>query len=466
MVFAPINRPETVSVSVLVTLDAIAVPAWLTRNVSHRLEAEKGIDPAQVAICATHTHAAPHLREALPFLFQQGLSREEADAIDRYSDVLEQSVFDVVLEALENRVPANLDWGVGEVGFAVNRRLIENGQWRGFGENRQGPVDHALPVLRVSNSEGKVMGIFCNYACHCTTMGGGFNASHGDWAGVASSLLEREYADATALIAIGCGADQNPSPRGTLELAVSHGRTLAKEVVRVLKTDLRSLTSPVEAQFNHIPLFLDSPPSPESLSEAATSKDASGRWAQSLLARLAEGKTIPTSIKYPVQTWQFGEELAMVFLAGEVVVDYALALKKRFQSDRLWVNAYANATPSYIASRRLYSEGGYEVDRSMIYYGQPRRLGLDTEDRILDEVTRQLSHSFYSDYTKAVIPSPTERGRALSTIRVPTGFTVDLVAAEPLVQDPVDLALVLMGLYGWWKWRITQMALMGNQEAE
>ena len=34
-----------------------------------------------------------------------------------------------------------------------------------------------------------------------------------------------------------------------------------------------------------------------------------------------------TTVPYVVQTWCFGDDMAMVFLAGEVVVDYALRLK-------------------------------------------------------------------------------------------------------------------------------------------
>jgi len=40
------------------------------------------------------------------------------------------------------------------------------------------------------------------------------------------------------------------------------------------------------------------------------------------------------------QTWNFGSELAMVFLPRRGVVDYSLRLKKSMNARRLWVNAY------------------------------------------------------------------------------------------------------------------------------
>ena len=71
-------------------------------------------------------------------------------------------------------------------------------------------------------------------------------------------------------------------------------------------------------------------------------------------------------------------------------------LKRELDPSRLWVNAYSNDVAFYVASRRLIPEGGYEVDRSMVFYGQPARLGDDTEDRIISTVRTLLPRSFAS----------------------------------------------------------------------
>ena len=66
-----------------------------------------------------------------------------------------------------------------------------------------------------------------------------------------------------------------------------------------------------------------------------------------------------------------------------MVAEYALRLRRELDAPRLWVNAYANAVPCYLPSRRMYPEGGYEVDGSMDYYGWPTRLRADTEDLLV-----------------------------------------------------------------------------------
>ena len=53
------------------------------------------------------------------------------------------------------------------------------------------------------------------------------------------------------------------------------------------------------------------------------------------------------------------------------------------------MNAYSNDVAFYVASKRVIPEGGYEVDRSMIFYGQPGPLAEDTEDQIV-RVVRSL----------------------------------------------------------------------------
>ena len=45
-------------------------------------------------------------------------------------------------------------------------------------------------------------------------------------------------------------------------------------------------------------------------------------------------------------------------------------------------------------SRRVISEGGYEVDDSMIYYDRPTRLDPAAEDRIVDTVLKLLPRAY------------------------------------------------------------------------
>ena len=380
----------------LVAVDNCAIGARITEEVAARLKAKVGLKRERFTVCATHTHCAPGLDSALPFIFGKPLPADQADRIARYTRELTDAIEKAALAALADRKPATLAWGQGKAGFAANRRVLKKGKWVGFGVNPNGPVDLSLPVLAAVDASGKVRAVLFGYACHCTTLGGEFNKICAEWAGYACDEVERQSPGAMALAIIGCGADANPEPRRNLEDARQHGAAAAAEVNRLLaaKSGLTPLPGRIACKLRRLELPLEPPPGRAAIAERTRQPGAGGFFARTLLERLDRGEPIPTSVPYVVQTWSFGDDMAIVFLAGEVVVDYALRLKWETDANRLWVAAYSNDVPSYIPSRRILSEGGYEADSSLIYYGHASRLSPEVEDLIVWTVHEVLPASF------------------------------------------------------------------------
>jgi hypothetical protein len=413
-----ISQPDKSEPSVLITVDAIGIPGWLTDELAHRLGQEalpgkvllsrknavmmdklreqdrrQRVTPDRLAICATHTHAAPHLRRVLPYLFPDPESSTDRDQSILYTGQLLEKLEHVARAALRDLRPGTLSWNTGTVRFANNRRVLKDSKWTGFGVMPEGPVDHSLPALQARDVRGKLKAVLATYACHCTTTGGDMNVVHGDWAGFAQAEIENRHPGAIALVSIGCGADSNPHPRGELALAKRYGEEIADEVDRLLEEPANPLAHPPNGYRASIRLDFDPSPSVDEWRKRANGDGRDAQFASDML-KIRQNSAMSDSLDYPIQTWSFGSDLAMVFLAGEVVVDHAIGLRRRLDPDRLWIHAYANDLPCYIASERLYEEGGYEVDRSMIYYGRPNRLAKSTEKRIANEVTRRLGTHF------------------------------------------------------------------------
>ncbi len=381
--------------SILFTVDNLAVPGAVTDEVAARLKKRAKIDRAQIALCSSHTHAAPMISGAAPNIFSSDIIPEQQAAIDRYTRELTDKLEAVALAALSNRAPAKLSRAQGTVTFAKNRRVIRDGRAQ-FGENTDAPVDHALAVLLVHDTRDQLRAVLANYACHCTTLGGEWNQIHGDWSGCAQAGIERDHPGALALISIGCGADANPSPRGKLEHAQAHGDAIAAEVKRLLTLPLQRLTQLPDGKIKRFTLDFDPLPTRAQWEERAAKPGIIGYHAKKNLTRLDRGERLPTTLPYLAQTWTFGDELAMVFLAGEVVIDYQLRLKREFEASRLWVNAYANDVPCYIPSRRILAEGGYEAEDSLWYYDRPARLATNSEDKIIRAVRGLIPGKFQS----------------------------------------------------------------------
>lgn len=375
--------------AILITVDNIGVPRHVRDEVVLRLQKKKRIDPARVAICSTHSHTTPCLAGNLDTLFGEPLPPEHRARVERYTRELVDAIERVALEALRKRKPGKLSWGQSKAGFAANRRTQGD------------PVDHDLPVLTVTDRQGKLRALFTSYACHCTTLGGDFNQVCGDWAGYAQEILERDHPGAVVLVGIGCGADANPHPRTGLNLALQHGQEIAAKINALLTQQLTPLNRPLVCRTKPLELPFDPLPSRAEWEQRAQDQSYSGYHARWTLAKLDGGESLSTHLPYLVQTWNFGDELAVVFLPGEVVVDYSLRLKREFDSARLWVNAYANDVPCYIPSERILKEGGYEGGGAMIFYGLPARLAMETESLIVGAVHDLLPQSFRNQKTKS-----------------------------------------------------------------
>jgi hypothetical protein len=371
--------------AVLIVVDNCGVPSAEVEKVAARL-ASKGVTRERFTVSSTHTHCGPALRGNLPFILAKLPTTDEQNRIDRYTDELADAMERVAVAALADRKPAQLAWSKGSVGFAKNRRMLKDGKWTGFGSNPDGPVDHSLPVLRVSGPDGTTRAVLAGYACHCTTLGGTFNEICAEWAGYACDAIEHDNPGSVALVVIGCGADADPQPRRALADAETHGRALAAEVNRVLGGPMTPVNAPLTTRLRRIALPFAAIPTRAQFAARTTRPGSEGMYARYMVERLERGEKLPRELAYPVQVWSFGTDLALVFLGGEVVVDYARRLAAECDASRLWVVAYSNDVPCYIASKRVLQEGGYEADASMVYYGQPTRLAPEAEDRIIETV--------------------------------------------------------------------------------
>jgi neutral ceramidase len=236
-------------------------------------------------------------------------------------------------------------------------------------------VDLDVPVLLVATPDGKTArAILFGYACHNTTLD--FYQFCGDYAGFAQEYVEEAHPGAVALFMIGCGGDQNPTPRRTLEWARQHGRALANGVEQALVSQPRPVRGPLRLALGEATLELTPPPSIEELKrQAASANKYERKHAEELLSALEKDGRTRSTYPYLVQVARFGDDLTMVGLAGEVVVDYSLRLKAElagsaaaWKSPALWVAGYCNEVFGYVPSERVLQEGGYEARDSILYY--------------------------------------------------------------------------------------------------
>jgi len=372
---------------VIVSVELIGIPRpmrnWLTE---HAKKVYK-LEPEFLLLNASHTHCGPVIRETRYSIYGNtlyGLSPEQIQQSNKYVDDLQNKLLELIGRAIENLTPAKLSYTHARAGFAMNRRLITDTGVRNS-PNPEGAVDHDVPVLRIDSPDGKLQALLFGYACHCTTLS--FYQYCGDYAGFAQEYIEKAHPGTTAMFMAGCGGDQNPYPRRSLDHCMQHGRALANGVETALQYRGWPINGSIGAAVDTVMLDFAEPPSREQLELKAKSTNRyERRHAEVLLEELEKNGKIRRSYPYLVQVVRFGSDLTMAALAGEVVVDYSLRLKSELPGRAVWVAGYSNDVFGYIPSVRVLTEGGYEAGDAMRYTDLPGPFAPSVEERIIAKV--------------------------------------------------------------------------------
>lgn len=341
---------------VIVTSDLLGFPAAVAEPICARITQKTGLKRERILLNSSHTHAGP----ALGLRVNPKAAPGEAGRTVEYTRWLSDQVVAVVAAAHAKLEPARLAHGSGVIHFAMNRREFTPERVI-LGVNPRGLADRSVPVLRVDAPDGKPRAVLFGAATHGTTLGSDNYQICGDYAGFAQSDLQAKNPNVQFMFMLGCAGDSNPYPRGTMELAVKHGQTLSAEVGQVLTKKLRPVRGPLAFAFTRADLPLQTL-SRAALLQISTDKRHPQKFAaDQLLALLDKGDKTPTHYPAPLTVWQFGGDLTLVGLPGEVVVDYVTFLEKALGPNQLWIAGYCNDVFGYLPSARVLSEGGYET---------------------------------------------------------------------------------------------------------
>lgn len=194
--------------AVLVSCDLLSLNPDVTARTRALVGEQTGLPPERVMTHATHTHSGPALRD-----FASGWGQGDPP----YIEILPTRIAQACCSALENLREATLSHAeVPCEGIAINRvgdafqaktwEEVLDENWRPAKPELTDPTAH---VFRV-DADGRMLGFWSYYSCHPVIGAGAKNRKiHGDWPGLATSLVERLHPDATGFFLQGAHADIN-----------------------------------------------------------------------------------------------------------------------------------------------------------------------------------------------------------------------------------------------------------------
>jgi neutral ceramidase len=340
--------------AVLVTADICLLSPAVAEPIAQEIEAKSGLKREQILISVSHTHSGPEVTFSPSPAFGEAVTNE----IVHYTHVFQNKVVSAATQALDKLAPARLSYGVGVANFVMNRReSTTNGVILGF--NPRGYVDRSVPVLRIDSPEGDLRGVLFGYACHGTTLPSDSLIVSPDYPGYARDEIQRRFPKAEAVFIGGLGGSANPYPRTTVEDSRRHGAEIGQEVSRVLTTKLRPLTGSLHCVMEIAQLPLQKLSRSELVEIGKRDRPLRGP-AEEMIAKLDKGETLDPFHKAPIAVWQFGSDLTLVALSGEVVGEYVPLIESALGPLKLWPAAYCNAVSGYIPARQTLERGGYE----------------------------------------------------------------------------------------------------------
>lgn len=232
VMFGPVDGQDgNESPQVMVALDHCLLGRDEMGMLFDAIESSAGVEPANVTVTFSHTHAA-----GLMLLDRRSLPG--GDLIPGYLKDLSVSVAALVTECRSNLQDASIVYGVGSCRLAAHRDFWdEAGRRFVCGFNPDGPADDTVIVARVADRNEKTLATFVNYACHPTTLAWDNQLISPDYPGAMREVVE-QATGAPCVFIQGASGDLGPCQGfvGDVEIADRNGRQLGFAALSVMES--------------------------------------------------------------------------------------------------------------------------------------------------------------------------------------------------------------------------------------
>jgi len=374
----------------MIFCDLIGLIAEQTGPARQEIEKATGIPVEAINISATHSHTGPLFWGLFRDQFHQDAIKEHGKDIREeidYNKFLTECWVKGVKEAQSKLAPVQLSHGRGkETRLAFNRRFFMNDGSVVFNpglknpniDRAAGPIDPTVEIIRVQSDAGETpvdLGTIISFALHLDTVGG--TEYSADFPAYLQQTLQKELgSDSICLFGNGtCGDINHVDAMGgkvgkTAEIGQMLGETVIAELSRLapVKTPELAFSSvryeqavqtrtaeELETAWKYFPPTENNVGPPYALVKAYTTID------------LQQYKNGVTEVE--VSVVKLSDDLAIVFLPGEVFVELGMEIKDLSPFEQTLVVELANDCPYYVPTARGYMEGSYEVMNSRLAPG-------------------------------------------------------------------------------------------------
>ncbi len=371
--------------AVIVSLDIIDLPDNLVEAVWSKVRIHYHIEPYQMLINSSHTHAGPMTWPRLQTRNSPCPDHRRYFPDERYIHILVENIVTAVGKSMGNIRPAQAKWGCGETRIGICRRARNPAAHPGYPPGLLGlsancpnpgkTTDVSCPVIFFTDMQERPLACVFGAACHPTTMRDDNYLVSAEYPGAAGKIIE-ERLGAPALFLQGAAGDVNPGRvaqgdifrSGTFEDVDAVGAELAEDVFRTMAG-----MQPLELRLRHAMRRFPVPLDPN-WDEAAYQRylgeeqpEHRRNWAEWRLEKIRSGEPAPREIPIAVSILELSDALRFLGISGELLTDMGFKLKSLFPRGTTLPLGYSNGRTGYIPDSNVLREGGYEALESIFF---------------------------------------------------------------------------------------------------
>jgi len=401
-----------------VSCDLTGLATDLSVTVREQATKRTGIPAHHIVLSATHSHTAPDYYKAL--YLSLGPDSEVTTDQDRqrvaYARQLVDSIATAVVQAKENARPGILTSGAAKQETQVSycrRSVMRDGSvrtWVGLKHpdaiRTSAPIDPDIGLLKIQRPQSDApAAIISNFALHLDTVGG--TQWSGDYPYAIEQAVRKAFGpDVFSLFGTGCCGDINHNdPHGEVRRnSLAIGGELGQTIVAATPQLTEVPVGPLQVRHAIVPLPLEevSPAELQHSVDLLQAVDAGQKidfydhvraYKRMMLNHLVEkdphpagrkflsaglsrtlqggGETLPTEVSVAT----FGQDVALVFLPGEIFTELGLAIKQASPFRTTFIVELSNGVETfYVPNQHAYAGGGYEPTNSLVQPGSGERL--------------------------------------------------------------------------------------------
>ncbi len=364
--------------AVVVSLDILDLTPELVGIIGRKIRTHYHIEPHQLLLNASHTHAGPMVWPRI----HSGRLQDSRDLFpdERYNHILVESIVTAVGKAVGNIRPAFARWGCGRTDIGICRRAHDPSVYTGapigylglFANlpNPDKEVDRTCPVITFTETDGKPLAVVFGASCHPTTMGHDNYLVSAEYPGAARRIIE-DNTGAAALFLQRMGGDVKPRRvagehafrSGTFDDVEAVGEELARDVLRVIDGGLAPLDIRLKSAMRRFPV-----PLAEGWDES-TYRSLLGEehpphrraWAEWWLNRIASGIPLPRELDMTLSMLELSKDIRFLGVSGELLTDLGMKIRDCFPAGTTLPMGYTNGRTGYVPDSAVLREGGYEA---------------------------------------------------------------------------------------------------------